>query len=71
MVYSASAWRGGQRAPLSPPHLVLQRFEPRTRSVALEFRDPGLPPTLALSGAGGRARLIVGGESVEGVLACD
>lgn len=74
VVYSGSAWRGGQRAPLSPPHLVLQRFKPRTGAVVLEFRNPGdpdLPPTLALRGVGGHARLSVDGKFVEGNLACD
>ena len=74
VVYSASAWRSGQRVPLSPPHLVLERFDPRTGAVALEFRNPGdasLPPSLALRGMAGRARLSVGASVLEGGLVCD
>lgn len=74
VVYSASAWRSGQRVPLSPPHLVLERFDPRMGAVALEFRNPGdasLPPSLALRGMAGRARLSVGASVLEGGLVCD
>ena len=73
IVFSSTAFRSGQRLTLPPASYALRAFSPKSATVALAFRNPGdasLPPSFALNGRGGAARLTIGRDRISGALRC-
>ena len=74
IVFSSTVFGSGKRFTLSPDNYTLKNFNPKARTVDLEFRNPNdltLPPSFGLVGTDGRALFKTGSMIIAGNFKCD